>query len=321
MEGEPVGDKAAKPIKPTKVAALQLLQQLASEHDHYTIPAAAVGTLMQSGQPMQPGAADQMGTKALQAHLPQPAATGSTSISAESDAEAMVTPSGGIAAAEEDDRQAPCSPSEPVLDDALASWGTRQATDSLPDTAQSLQQEMPPAAACVDPGVDQTAMFKGTSIGCQGDNRSSTRSSLATVIQQQRRQLCRSSSQPQSKPEVVLALTEAQQQQLQQDNNTAAENQHLDIAEPATAQMCSERPIHAVQELAQSAGYGMSISAGAPSTSDSLVHSHCERSGLESAADEDSSHSVLWQKLAECLQEKQAAQKLAGLSVTLLARM
>ncbi len=319
MEGEPVKGKAVKPLKPTKAAALQLLRQLASEHDHYTIHAAAVESQMQSGQPMQPGAGDQMGTPALQAQLPQPAATGLTPTSAESDVEAEVTLSGGIAAAEEDDRQAPCSPSEPVLD-ALASLGTRQATDSLPDTAQPLQQEAAPGNACVNLEFGQNES-RGTSKQCQSDYRSSTRPSLATVIQQQRRQLSRSSWQPQSEPVVELALTEAQQQQLQQDNNTAAEHQHRDKAEPAAAQLYSDVLTDAEQELAQSTDNGMSISAGAPSTSDSLVQSHCERSGLEIAADEDNSHSLLWQRLAECLQEKQAAQKLAGLTVTLLARM
>ncbi|KAL0028052.1 hypothetical protein WJX77_003617 [Trebouxia sp. C0004] len=88
VEGEPVVGKAVKPLKPTKVAALQLLQHLATEHDHYTIPTAAVEYPAQSGQPMQPGAADQMGITALLAQLPQPAATGSTPTSAESDAEA-----------------------------------------------------------------------------------------------------------------------------------------------------------------------------------------------------------------------------------------
>ncbi|KAA6421586.1 MAG: hypothetical protein FRX49_08530 [Trebouxia sp. A1-2] len=276
VEGEPVGGQAAKPLKPTKAAALQLLQQLAREHACYTIPAAAVEVPMRSGQPMQPGAADQMGTIALQAQLPQPAATCLTPVSAESDAEVEVTPSSGIAAAEEDDRQAPCSPSEPALDDALASLASRLLT----------------------------------------------RPSLATVIQQQRRQLSTSRRQPQSEPVVVLALTEAQQQQLQQDI-TAAEIQHWDIAEPAAAQLYSDvlTSANEEQELAQSAGNQMSISAGAPSTSDSLVHSRCEQSGLEIAADEDRSHSLLWQRLADCLQEKQAAQKLTGLTVTLLARM
>ncbi len=320
MEGEPVTGKAVKPLKPTKAAALQLLQQLASGHDHYTIRAASVESQMQSGQPMQPGAADQMGTPALQAQLPQPAAAVSTPISAESDAEAEVTPSGGIAAAEEDDRQAPCSPSEPLLDGALVSSGTRQATDSLPDLAQPLQQERAPATACVSPDVDPQES-RGTSKQCQSDYRPSTRTSLATVIRQQRRQLSRSSSQPQSEPVVQLALTQAQQQQLQQANNTGAENQHGGTAEPVPAQSYSDVHITAEQELAQSTDNGMSISAGAPSTSDSLEQSHYERSGLESAADEDSSHSLLWQRLTECLQEKQAAQKLAGLTVTLLARM
>ena len=318
MEGEPVRGKAVKPLKPTKAAALQLLQQLASEHDHYTILAAAVESQMQLGQLLQPGAADQMGSPALQAQLPQPAATGSAPISAESDDEAEVTPSGGIAAAEEDDRQAPCSPSEPVLDDALASLGTRQAIDSLPDTAQPLQQETAPATACVSPNIDQD-ISRGTSKRCQGDYSSSNRPSLGKVIQQQRRQLSISSRQPQSEPVVELALTEAQQQQLQQDNNTAAES--WDTAEPATAQLYCGILTHAEQELAQSADNGMSISAGAPSTSDSHMQSHCERVGLESEADEDSSHSLLWQRLAKCLQEKQAAQKLAGLTMTLLARM
>lgn len=319
MEGEPVKGKAVKPLKPTKTAALQLLQQLASAHGHYTILAAAVESQMQSCQPMQPGAGDQMGTPALQAQLPQPAATGLKPTSAESDAEAEVTPSGGIAAAEEDDRQAPCSPSEPVLDDVLASLGSRQATDSLPDTAHPLQQEAAPGPACVNLEFGQNES-SGTSKQCQSDYRSSNRPSLATVIQQQRRQLSRSSWQPQSEPVVELALTEAQQQQLQQDNNTAAE-QHWDTAEPAAAQLYSDVLTDAEQELAQSADNRMSSSAGAPSTSDSLVHPHCEQSGLEVAADEVSSHSLLWQRLAECLQEKQAAQKLAGLTVTLLARM
>ncbi len=309
-----------KPLKPTKAAALQLLQQLAREHGHYTIQAAAVECQMQSSQPMQPGAADQMDTPALPAQLPQPAATGSTLISADSDAEAEVTPRGGIAAAEEDDRQAPCSPCEPVLGGVLVSLGSRQATDSLPDIAQSLQQGTAPATACVSLDSDQD-ISRGPSKRCQGDYRSSNRPSLATVIQQQRQQLSRSSWQPQSKPEAVLALTEAQQQQLQQDNTTAAENQYQDTAEPAAAQLHSDVPTTAGQELAQSADNGMSISAGATSTSDGLVHSHCERSGLEIAADEDSSHSLLWQRLADCLQEKQAAQKLTGLTVTLLARM
>lgn len=321
MEGEPVGGQAAKPLKPTKAAALQLLQQLAREHACYTIPAAAVEVPMRSGQPMQPGAADQMGTIALQAQLPQPAATCLTPVSAESDAEVEVTPSSGIAAAEEDDRQAPCSPSEPALDDALASLASRSATDSLPDTSQPLQQETAPAAACVSPDVTQN-VSRGTSKQCQSDCRLLTRPSLATVIQQQRRQLSTSRRQPQSEPVVVLALTEAQQQQLQQDI-TAAEIQHWDIAEPAAAQLYSDvlTSANEEQELAQSAGNQMSISAGAPSTSDSLVHSRCEQSGLEIAADEDRSHSLLWQRLADCLQEKQAAQKLTGLTVTLLARM
>ncbi|DBA85673.1 TPA: hypothetical protein ACH3X1_005247 [Trebouxia sp. C0004] len=320
VEGEPVVGKAVKPLKPTKVAALQLLQHLATEHDHYTIPTAAVEYPAQSGQPMQPGAADQMGITALLAQLPQPAATGSTPTSAESDAEAEVTPSGGIAAAEEDDRQAPCSPSEPSLDDALASLATRQATDSLPDTAQPLQQETGPATACFNPELDQQES-RGTSKWCQSDYRSSTRPSLATVIQQQRRQLSRSSRQPQSEPLVVLALTEAQQQQLQQDNNRVAEHQHQDTAEPAIAHLHTDLLTNAEQELVQSTDNGRGISAGALSTSDSLVESHCERPELETAADEDSSHSLLWQRLAECLQEKKVAQKLAGLTVTLLARM
>jgi hypothetical protein len=318
VEGEPVKGKAVKPLKPTKAAALQLLQQLAREHGHYTIQAAAVEMPVQSSQPMQPGAADQMSTPALQAQLPQPAATDSTPISAESDAEAEVTPSGGIAAAEEDDRQAPCSPSEPVLGGVLVSLGSRQATDSLPETAQPLQQEAAPATACINLEVDLQEA-RGTSEQCQSDYRSSTRPSLATIIQQQRRQLSRSSWQPQSEPEVVLALTEAQQQQLQQDKNTAAES--WDAAKPVTAHLHSGILTNAEQELAQSTDNGMSISARAPSTSGSLVQSHCEQSGLEIAADKDSSHGLLWQRLAECLQEKQAAQKLAGLTVTLLARM
>ena len=311
-----------KPLKPTKAAALQLLQQLANEHDQYTAPAAAGESHIQSGQPMQPGAADQTGTSALQAQLPQPAATGLTPTSPESDAEAEVTPSSGIAAAEEDDGQAPCSLSEPVLDDALASLGTRQATHSMPDTAQPLQQGTAPATACVSPDIDQD-VSRGTNKQCQGDWSSSNRPSLATVIRQQRRQLSRSSWQPQGKPVVVLALTEAQQQQLQQDkdNNTAAEDQHLDAAEPVPAQLYSDVLTTAEQELAQSADNGMSISAGAPSTSDSLLHAHFEQSGLEIAADVDSNHSLLWHRLAVCLQEKQAAEKLAGLTVTLLARM
>ena len=337
--------KAVKPLKPTKAAALQLLQQLAHEHGQSIASAAEAEEPAESGQQTQLEAADQGTTEAEQAHsVQQSAAANSPFASISSDSLTQVSPSNGFVAG--NDRQAPCTFTQSRSDTAADSSQSSEAVGI--SAGACTQQETAAAAACVEaqqgPGFEQplvTAMAKQHDIG----QKVSARPTLATAIQRRRRQLSKSGLQPGSEPEVSLALTDAQQQQmqrqqvqqqhlqqhqLQQDvGKTAAECQKDEADSAGAPSVSSTRQSHNEHELAQCTRNAQLSNEVHPTeaaqqaicASDSQPQMLAEHTETLDASEQQGRQDLLWQSLAGCLQEKQAAQKLAGLTVTLLARM
>ena len=342
--------KAVKPLKPTKAAALQLLQQLALEHGQSIALAAEAEGPAESEQQTPPEAADQRNSEAEQAHsFQQSAAADSSLASISSDSLAQVSPGTGFLAG--DDRQAPCTSTHSRSDTAADSYQSSQAVGV--SAGACAQQEIASAAAYADalqgPASEQPLV---TAMAKQHDNgqKVSARPSLAAAIQRRRRQLSKSGLQSGSEPEVSLALTDAQQQQLQkqQVQQQHLQQQHLqqhqlqqDVTKPAAEcqqdegdfagapSMSSSRQSHREHELAPCTSDAQLSNEVHPTeavqqtagASDSQPQIQTEHTGDADASEQQGRQELLWQSLAGCLQEKQAAQKLAGLTVTLLARM
>ena len=340
VEGVPVKGKTVMPAKPTKAAALQVLQQLASEHcsaaqelDNagtlkisttgnskkdlaVTQPAdAAVGSkysttglsLQEAGQPelVLPGlSADQRSDAALNSMEP------------DSDAEECFR--GGVADEEEDDSQAP----EVLvgLDNATAGQHPDQnlmAQSAFGDTGKACIAGT--AATSIPAAKQKMVSSNAPDRAAKGQSRQMP---LSKVIQQQRRRMSKSNIKVNGQLDVVLALTNAQQQQMQQE----AEQQIFKGAAMGTASTdgCSL--------LAQQTGIAASpVQQTDPQTMNKqlefadqqpLNDQRAEHGiGEEGSSDMEQHEQQLWQNLAQALQDQQSSQKLAQLTVTLLARM
>lgn len=338
VEGEPVKGNPVKPLKPTKAAALELLQQLALEHRQPATDSSSVSELHQD-EPISseiPSVADRDG-------LTQPAA----SVSTDSDSEAGASPRGGIAADKEDDRQAPevAEPSSgQTLEPATADPETsNRPSGSLADKAAEDEQPGDSAAdsAQISCSFESGQQFTAQSeLQRRGQHVCLAKPSLAKVIQQQRRRLLRSSLQAGSEPQVSLAVTEGQQKEL-----------HQQMSEAAGSNLQSNT--HAASEEAQAAsGQAQAVSGqmiddsdvqscGVPEQSQPMQLLHGNQfsqqqldeiqfsqqltqstsASSQVLSQQQEGQDMLWQELGSCLQDKQSAQKLAGLTVTLLARL
>ena len=338
--------RAVKPLKPTKAAALQLLQQLALEHGQSVAPAAEAEGPAESEQQTPLEAADQGNTEAEHAHSFQQAAAADSSLaSISSDSQAQVSHSTGFVV--DVDRQAPCMSTQSMVDTAVDSSQSSQAVDISAGACAQQQAASAAAHAEAQQGPDSEQPLV-TAMAKQHDNGQKARPSLATAIQRQRRQLSKSGLQPGSEPQVSLALTDAQQQQLQkQQQQLQKQQQHLqqqqlqhnvrtaaecqqDEADFAGAPvMSSTRQSHTEHELARCTSDAQLSNEVHPTeavqqtagASDNQVQMQAEQTGSGDASEQQDRQELLWQSLAGCLQETQAAQKLAGLTVTLLARM
>lgn len=156
----------------------------------------------------------------------------------------------------------------------------------------------------------------------------SAKLSLAEVIQQQRRHLSGCSLRAGSVPQVELQLTGAQQQQLQQDasevSDSGQQSNTTSIIPSINGMNCRDlhsswRPLTNTEGTAQGTAQGTTLAL-------QQVHGgQLNQQHLECASLQDPQklqrEDRLWQQLAECLQDKQCAHKLALLTVTLLTRM
>lgn len=335
VEGVPVKGKSAKPAKPSKAAALQLLQQLASQHKQsayandnagsaIAVPSSAAAALLPedaeavastqslSSEP-EVSMADGSQLRQSQPQLPQAFDMALSSI--ESDSEAEITPVGRIASNEEDDRQGPGALADYVK--APAKDQGRQGLAMQSFYPADSQAEEASHAALASEGAAAAMLETPASLGRTADSKQLYQPTLTEVMQHQRRRMSRSQHKGSTPPDVLLALTEAQQQHWKEEDG------HICSAStvPGTAE-CSSMSTHVDNRAA-----------------DVAVADHhrvCaqldERSSSQTVLESDLADEVgpsgrepfdrqLWQNLAEALQDRHACQKLAQLTVTLLARM
>lgn len=344
VEGEPVKGKSAKPAKPSRAAALQLLQQLASQHcrractsentTDAAVPGntaappcipdagAAVRYLSLDSQPEMDIADD---CQLVQPQLPpavdlvngetESGSEAEISNGIESDSEADINLRGGVASDEEDDKQGPGALAGPLTasaegqgDQALPAESSHAAAaDSEADL--SLQSTLAPdcAPASVPTGVA---------------GKLPHHVSLSKVIQQQRRRMSRSQRRASSHPHVALALTEAQQQQWQQEGSQPC---NTGMA-PITAAMhdsssMSGQTKTAVSTAQPASGQGRPCAELGVHCTGELVLSKEDEEDDAAPSGRGQDEHQLWQNLAEVLQDKQSSQKLAQLTVTLLGCM
>ena len=319
--------KSAKPAKPSKAAALQLLQQLAAHHcqsacaDDDSASAAvaaallsqdagsAVSTRSLSSEPEVDTPADS------QLMRPQPELTLDMALSSiQSHSEAEVGPRGRIAPDEEDERQGPAALAGPIRASSEDQEEQTLAIKSAHAAEFVSESELALASDCA------TASMLGSDASSGGvADKQLHQPSLSKVIKRQRRRMSSSQRRGSTKSDVVLALTDAQRQQWRQ-----ADGPTCNIS-TATNTVMGEYSSMSVQTIAD---------ALKASTADrhKLYATHDEQSSSQDVSMRDEVDQVqpsgsgqdeqqLWQNLAEALQDKQACQKLAQLTVTLLARM
>ena len=347
VEGVPVKGKAVKPAKPTKAAALQVLQQLASEHCSAAqgcdagipITAEALKEDPASPQPTNSAngsldlATDLASKEAAQPELAlpgplldQPADAALSHV--ESDSEAEASPRGGIAVEEEDDRQAP---------EALASFRIVAAQQRLEQhpmaqsaAAESRQSCVPDSAAIPDCAAKQNV---GSSHALNKAAKGRSRQlPLSKVIQRQRRHMSKSNSVVNGQPDIVLALTDAQQQQMQQEaDQQILASPALGTAGTDKCSILSQETCIAASPVQQPDQQMMNEQLHYPDQqpsedqwadlSSTQLPSHQHGTDEEGASGREPQEQQLWQNLSDALQNQQSSQKLAQLAVTLLARM
>lgn len=344
VEGEPVKGKSAKPAKPSKSAALQLLQQLAFQHcqgactsedgadaavssnANATLYGPGTGPAVSPQSLSSQTTADTFDDSQLVQPQPQPAvdmpldgsdlnSEAEVTSGVESDSEAEISLRGRVALDEEDDRQGPGPLAEPDIPSAEA-----QGSQALPVEASHTAGSEPDditEAAELAPDCALANTRRDTA------DRPRPQPPMSRVMQQQRRRVLRSQCKASSQPEVVLALTEAQQQQWQQESNPTCGTGTA----PSTAVMheCSSSPVqtHAAVSDAQPISDQGWLNAQLDEQSVSqAVSGEGEQIGAgPSGRAQGQYEHQLWQNLAQALQEKQKGQKLAQQTVTLLGRM
>ena len=338
VEGKPV---KGKPAKPSRAAALQLLQQLATQHCQGACiienPAALPSHTAAAPYSQDAGAAVSPQSVVSQPEVdiaidsqtvqprPQPAvdralsdaeseSEAEVSGGVESDSEAEINLRGAVASDEEDDKQGPGALAGPVtasaegLEDQASPGESWHAAD--PEADLSSERALPPDCA-------SASELTGVA------GKQPHHASLSKVMQQQRQRMSKSQRKTSSQPEVVLALTKTQQQQWQ----------------PEGSQTCntSENPPAAVVHecSSMSAQTDTAVLDAQPTSGHDRLHAqlsvHCtgqlvseedeeDEAGPSSKANGQDEHQ-LWQNLAEALQDEQSCQKLAQMTVTLLGRM
>ncbi|KAL3146569.1 hypothetical protein ABBQ32_000809 [Trebouxia sp. C0010 RCD-2024] len=333
VEGVPVKGKSAKPAKPSKAAALQLLQQLASQHNQSACPdGIPAGAVVESsitasaclGEDAEPAASTQSfssepevsdGSQLRQSQPQLPQAFDMALSSIESDSEAEVSPEGRIASDEEDDRQGPEVLANSVK--APAEDAERQGAAMKSSYTADLQAEEASHAALASDGAAAAMLETTAFLGRTADNKQLYQPTLTEVMLNQRRRMSRFGHQKSSLPDILLALTLAQQQHCKEGDGNICSASTM----PGTAE-CSSMSTH--------------VDTGAADVAAADHHRMCaqldEHSSSQTVLKRDPADEVgpsgrglgdfqLWQNLAEALQDKQACQKLAQLTVTLLARM
>ena len=333
VEGVPVKAKSAKPAKPTKAAALQILRQLALQHctaaqtDVFTMPQPADSALDSSEMSSQPNSdqahlSGKVQPELIQCELALTQLDDAASNSIQSDTAAEADLRGGIAVDADDDGQAPAAVSADCVlfpaedcsaEDAAEASSSVSSSSVSSSCVSSLAKVEAQAALAVAP--DGTAITDGPAM--RSSSRQRRPQSLSRLIQQQRRRMSQSQSLAASQPDVVLALTDAQQQQLQLESakhtcsshnaSDAAATDDFDSVTSPSAAPCQ-------QEVSQQ------------SAADSQMQADGQRSSRDQALVKESvieapGEEKLWQKVTEALQDVQASHKLAHLTVTLLARM
>ena len=310
--------KSVKPHKPNKAAALQLLQQLALEHAQPTPDKSSA----ESAQTALISQAQATLTDTDQADLNQPAASSLNNVDSDSEAEASLR--GGIAANEEDDRQAPENMSQSSGDISSAAVESQRQTQNLSGRpgAKRMHQSFP-ADVTTDAmhGLQpQRQSIPRPELPQKQSGSISAKLSLAEVIQQQRQRLSGCSLKAGSVPQVELQLTGAQQQQLQQDASEVSDSGQQSNTISINGMKCREFhsswcPLTHTEGTAQGTTQALQQVHGGQ-----LNQQHLECASLQDPQ-KLQRQDVLWQQLAECLQDKQCAQKLTLLTVTLLTRM
>ena len=334
LEGEPVKGRSAKPAKPTKAAALQLLQQLASQYcpavDADGDPSHTDASLQISSSNLpqmslhaEPAVASlgfssahEVDTTAAN-ELPQAelslAQTSQTALSSsDSDCEAAVSPRGGVAVDEEDDRQGP--------EAALPGLTLAQVEEEHYCEADPVALTSARGSASADmTNCALNTLTVGLNPPARAARKQSGQPSLAEVKRQQRCRVSISQVMGSGQPEVLLALTAAQQMQLEADQRCSANI----AAVMNTAAQCSNAQLQTgslasdAEEAEEQQHDGHQVVTSASSRS-FAAEADEEKLGLSGHAEDDQQ---LWQSLAAAMQSSQLSAKLAQLTVTLLARM
>ena len=339
VEGVPVKGISGKPAKPSRAAALQILQQLASQHCQRACPSkesadaavpshTAVAPFSQDAESaVNPQTLDSQPEVALadDSHLVQPqllpaldttlgdvqsksAAQLSGGVSqSESDSEAELNLRGRVASDEEDDRQGPGAPAGPV-----AASGEGHADQALLD--ESSHAAAPEADLSSESALARELVPAGVLTGIAGQQPH--HASLSKVMRQQQRRMLRSRRHASSQPDVVLVLTEAQQQRWQPEDGLTCNISEAPTRAEHDFSMTSART---VQDAQLATGQDR-LYAQRNEQSTGQREDEQDEAGPSSRANGQDEHQ-LWQNLAEALQDKQSCQKLAQLTVMLLGRM
>lgn len=340
VEGEPV---KGKPAKPSRAAALQLLQQLAAQHcqgacasenpsnagvpNHTAAapyPQDAVTAVNPQSVVSQPKVDIADDSQLVQPHL-QPAvdqaigdavseSEAEISGGVESDPEAEINLRGAVATDEEDDRQGPGALAGHVT--ASAEGQEHQALPGESSHAADSEADLSSELA-LPPGCASASELTGVA------QKQPRHVSLSKVMQQQRQRMSKSQRKASSQPNVVLALTEAQQQQWEpEDSQTCNTSETITTA---VVHECSSMPAqrHTASLDAQlTSGQDRLYPQPTMHCTGQLVSEEDEENEAEPPSKANGQHEhQLWQNLAEALQDKQSCQRLAQMTVTLLGRM
>ena len=345
VEGIPVKGKSARPAKPSRAAALQILQQLASQHCQSECPseksadAAVPGNTAAACCTQDAAAAVNLSNLDSQtefdiagdSQLVQPQqlpalkmahgeieseSEAEVSGGVESDSEAGLNLRGRVASDEEDDRQGP----EALAGLVIASADGQ--ADPAPPGEYSHAEESE-ADLSSAPAVALDSVPTRTLIGIA--DKQPHLVSLSKLIRQQRRRMLRSQRQASSQSDTLLALTEAQQHQWQPEDSLTSTTSEIPskaaVFECSSISAQTHTPVLGAQ-LASGQGrlHAQRNEHYAGQLVSGVVEEEEDGPGSSSKANGQDEH-PLWQNLAEALQDKQRCQKLAHLTVTLLSRM
>lgn len=232
----------------------------------------------------------------------------------ESDSEAEISPEGGITSDEADDRQGPGAAANPVT--ASAEDQERQTLAAVSSYIADSEAEGASGVAITPDGALETlAVF-----GSVADDEQLHHPTLTAFMQHQRRRISGSQHKGSGPSGDVLALTAAQQQHWKEVDCATCDTGTL----PSTTVMpkCSGMSTH-INTVAADADAADHHRLCAqldehPSSQTVVERGQANEAGSSGTGRDDPQ---LWQNLAEALQDRQACQKLAQLTVTLLARM